>query len=183
MKLRKRLLFALLVVAAPGVLAQESGRFRLSEHSLNAGGSPVAGVPVSSARFTADPSSIGDGATRQSLAGVRFRADVGFSLAYRPAGEVRQLNLAVDHRRVSWAPEPSVGHYHVYRDSIGALPGLGYGTCLSSAVNGTSYDDLELPTSGSGYFYLVTATNRLHREGTKGKSGSGAIRANPAPCP
>ena len=37
--------------------------------------------------------------------------------------------------------------------------------------------------AGNGYFYLVTARNRLWEEGTKGSSSAGAQRANPAPCP
>jgi hypothetical protein len=172
-----------MTLAATTVDAQEGVRFRVTEHARNAGGSPVAGSPVASQRFEVDPSSIGDGVTRHSLLGARFRGAAGFSLGFRPAGEVFGLVIGSDHRTLGWSPEPSVGHYHVYRDSIGALSQLGYGTCLASDVETTTHDDPESPADGDGYFYLVTASDRLHREGTKGASSAGIPRANPAPCP
>ena len=173
----------LLLLMAPMVIAQESARYKLTEHAQNSGGSPVSGTITASTRFRVDPSSLGDGATRHSLRGVRFTSEAGFSLAYRPAGEVNQLLFAADHRTLRWSPEPAVGHYHVYRDAIGALSGLGYGTCLASAVQVAAYDDPSTPASGDGYFYLVTAANRLYREGSKGRSSAGTQRGNPTPCP
>lgn len=179
----KRATSLLLLLTASIATAQESARFKLTEHAQNSGGSPVSGVITSSARYRVDPSSLGDSATRHALRGVRFTSEAGFSLAYRPAGEVKQLLFAADHRTLRWLPEPSVGHYHVYRDPIGALSGLGYGTCLTSAVRTATYDDPSTPSSGAGYFYLVTAANRLHREGSKGRSSAGTLRGNPTPCP
>lgn len=173
----------LLLFVAPLVAAQESARFSLTEHAQNSGGSPVSGVITASARYRVDPSSLGDGATRHALRGLRFASDAGFSLAYRSAGEVSQLSFAADHRTLRWWPEAAVGHYHVYRDPISALPGLGYGTCLASAVQTPTYDDPSAPVSGTGYFYLVTAANRLHREGSKGRTSAGTQRSNPTPCP
>jgi len=173
----------LLVSVVPSLEAQEGARFKVTEHARNAGGSPVDGAVVGSARFEVDPSSIGDGVTGHALQGQRFLGEAGFSLAYRPAGEVLNLMIAADHRTLSWAPEPSVGHYSVYRDPIGALPALAYGACLATDVPTTSYDDPESPEPGEGYFYLVTATDRLRREGTKGWSSAGVERGNPTPCP
>lgn len=173
----------LLVLGVASVQAQEGARFKVTEHARNSGGSPAAGSIVASPRFEVDPSSIGDGVTRHSLLGARFNGEAGFSLGFRPAGEVLGLSIGADRRTLSWAPEPSVGDYHVYRDSIGALPGLGYGTCLAGDIQTTTHDDPEIPDEGEGYFYLVTAANRLHREGTKGMSSAGTPRANPAPCP
>jgi hypothetical protein len=88
-----------------------------------------------------------------------------------------------DRTTLTWDAEPSIGRYHVYRDALSALPGLGFGVCLDSDVPGTTYVDPGVPGDGAGYFYLVTAVNRLHEEGTKGITSGGAERGNPAPCP
>ena len=179
-----RVVAALLLAAlAPGLGAQESARFKLTEHARNAGGSPVGGTVVASPRFEIDPSSIGDGVARAALHGARFVGEAGFALAYRPAGEVTGLAIAADRRTLSWSPEPSVGHYDVYRDSLAVLPDLEYGTCLASGIRATTQDDPETPAAGQAWFYLVTATDRLDREGPKGWSSAGVLRANPSACP
>jgi hypothetical protein len=43
--------------------------------------------------------------------------------------------------------------------------------------------DPDVPSVTTGYFYLVTADNRLDEEGTKGFRSNGTERGNPAPCP
>ncbi|HEV8700972.1 MAG TPA: hypothetical protein VGV60_06840 [Candidatus Polarisedimenticolia bacterium] len=82
--------------------------------------------------------------------------------------------------------EPSTGTYNLYRGSIG--PGLGappgnFGDCLQSPVTGTTSSDHAAPAVGRVWFYLVTASNLLDEEGTKGRSSDGTPRPNPAPCP
>jgi hypothetical protein len=40
-----------------------------------------------------------------------------------------------------------------------------------------------VPDPGQGFFYLVTARNRLAEEGTKGSTSAGVPRSNAFPCP
>jgi hypothetical protein len=108
--------------------------------------------------------------------------DSGFPLTYPPPGEVRGLRF-LDSETLVWNPEKSVGVYNLYRDLIGSLSGLGYGSCKEQDLaSETATDSDPLPTD-NGYFYLVTAENRLTEEGTKGFDGYGAERPNPSPCP
>ena len=168
---------------ASGAAAQEGARFHLREHARNAGGSPVGGTVLTSARFRLNPSAIGDAAVQHALAGGRFRGDGGFAATYPAPGEVLGIRFAGDGETLSWDAERSAGHYNVYRDLVGELPALGFGACHESSVADTSTIDPELPAVGTGFFYLVTAANRLQEEGTKGHSSTGAERGNAAPCP
>ena len=93
------------------------------------------------------------------------------------AGQVQE---AVRH---SWNPERSVGVYNLYRDLLGNLSGLGYGDCEQSDLPGTTATDTDRPPAAGGFFYLITAENRLREEGTKGFDSSGSGRPNPSPCP
>lgn len=170
------------IVVAPPILAQEGARFRANERTSNAGGAP-AGATVSSARFRLQPAAIGQGVGHHALVGANYRSSLGFVSAYPPPGEVRGLVLAADRTTLTWDAEPSVGRYHVYRDGLSALPGLGFGACLDGEVPGTTLIDPGVPGDGTGYFYLVTAVNRLDQEGTKGITSGGTERGNPAPCP
>jgi hypothetical protein len=83
---------------------------------------------------------------------------------------------------LSWDPERSVGDYDVYRDLLSSLPG-NFGACLEHDVPAQTAVDVGIPGVGTGYFYLVTAENRLDEEGTKGFRSNGSERLNPAPCP
>jgi hypothetical protein len=83
---------------------------------------------------------------------------------------------------LQWNPEKSVGKYEVYRDLLGTLPGA-FGFCFASDVPAEAATDASSPAAGQGYFYLVTARNRLGEEGPKGYRSNGAEEANPAPCP
>jgi hypothetical protein len=80
-----------------------------------------------------------------------------------------------------WNPEKSVGVYNVYREPISSLPGAG--TCLARGLQVTNYNEPTVPLSGTGYYYLITAENRLGEEGTKGFRSSGTERSNAFACP
>jgi hypothetical protein len=116
------------------------------------------------------------------LSGASHHLGGGFIGAYPPPGEVLHLRLT-DQETLVWDPERSVGVYHLYRDSLGSLSGLGYGACEQYDLLTTTTIDSDVPAVDNGYFYLVTAENRLGEEGTKGRDSSDAERPNPAPCP
>lgn len=183
MKLETTILLAILL-AVPAQLgfAQTSASYKLTEHAFNAGGHPQDGTVLSSSSYRVRLDAIGDGVLGNALSSASFRMDGGFVGCYPPPGEVEGLRFA-DLETLVWDPDKSVGHYNLYRDDLDALDGLGFGACLTYDIDGESTTDADTPPAGDGYFYLVTAENRLAEEGTKGVWGGGATRANDAPCP
>lgn len=179
----KRILLLLLpLVPALPALAQTSASYTLNEHALNAGGHPEEGITMISASFRVSLDAIGDAVRGRVLSSASYHVDGGFVGAYPPPGEVRHLRLT-DHETLVWDAERSVGVYHLYRDLLSSLSGLGYGSCAQSDLPTTTAIDSDVPAVDDGYFYLVTAENRLDEEGTKGWDSSDAERPNPAPCP
>jgi hypothetical protein len=172
---------SVIVIALP-VLAQESPSFKLAEHVFNAGGHPEAGMVMTSASFKVSLDSIGDGVAGTGLSGASFHMDAGFAPAYPPPGEVLALRF-YDAENLQWDPERSAGVYNLYRNLMSHLSGLGYGDCHQNDIVGPTFADGDLPPGGDGYFYLVTAENRIGEEGTKGFDSDNVERANPSPCP
>jgi hypothetical protein len=179
----KRLLPVLTLLAAGHALAQSSASFRVAEHALNAGGDPSQGTSPYSTSFRVSLDAVGEGVVARGLSSASFRADGGFVSAYSPPGEVGGLRFGPGHANLSWDPESSVGDYAVYRDTVSSLPGLGAGACWQHGMTTVGVADPAVPSSGEGFFYVVTARNRLGEEGTKGFRSSGAERANASPCP
>jgi hypothetical protein len=161
---------------------QTSTSYKLTEFTFNNGGDPTNGSSASSASHWIKLDAIGDAAAATGLSSASHHMDGGFVDVYPPPGEVKG-NLFTDKTMLTWSPEKSVGTYDVYRASISSLPGLAYGTCLESGLSTESATDATIPSAGQGYFYLITARNRLGEIGTKGCATSGAERANAAPCP
>ena len=176
-------LFALalsLALATPA-LSQQSAGFNLKEHTFNQGGRPAAGVVASSAGFTLSLDAIGGSTAGIRLSGAGYSLEGGFVGGLRPASEVLGLSFSTRDMLV-WDIAASAQEYRLYRDNLAALAGLGYGDCLDTAAQ-PGYLDLELPAPEAGFFYLVTAANRLDQEGPKGTDSAGAPRPNDSPCP
>ena len=161
--------------------AQTSASFKLTENVINAGGNPLDGNRPASVSFKISHDAIGDAAIGGALSSASYRADGGFVVSYRPAGEVHGVRF-LDGTNLSWNLEPSVGTYNLYRDDLASLPG-NFGDCYQSALAGPPFVETAEPGQGSAWFYLVTAENRLHQEGTKGHRSNGAERPNTVPCP
>jgi hypothetical protein len=173
--------FVSLLVQTP-CHAQASASHHLTEFALNGGGDPAqAGIPASAShRITLD--AIGDGLLGPGLSSASHRLDGGFVSFFPPPGEVVGL-LFTDNQALAWKPEKSVGRYEVYRGLVSSLASGGTGTCLAPGIAGETASDASLPAVGTGFFYLVTARNRLGEEGTKGFRSTGSERPNPLPCP
>ena len=148
--------------------AQSSASFKVTDHTLNAGGHPLDASPPVSASFKISHGTIGDAAG-------------GFVVRYAPPGEVRGVQF-LDKVNLAWSREPSAGTYNLYRNTLASLPG-DFGSCYQSALAGPQFGETDAPAQGSGWLYLVTAENRLLEEGTKGNTSSGAVRSNPSACP
>ena len=170
----------LVVSGAMPCLAQQSASYRMDEHVLNLAGRPDDGVTASSGSYRITLDSFGEATVRTGLTSPSFRMDASFAGAYPPPGEVTGLRL-VDHVTLTWNAERSVGTYAVYRDALGTLPG-GYGVCWQEGLTDETTTDSSTPAAGTGWFYLVTADNRLREEGTKGRDSAGAERGGQA-CP
>jgi|SRR5262245_797048 len=161
--------------------AQTSASHKLTEFTFNAGGDPLAGSFAASASYRIRLDAVGDGLVAAGLSSAGFRLGAGFVGDYPPPREVTHL-VWTDSQTLVWDPEPSVGSYDIYRGLISTLPGP-FGTCLQPAIVSETWTDATVPSTGTGWFYLVTARNRLSEEGTKGFQSSGAERGNPSPCP
>ena len=158
------------------VLAQSSASYRLSENVLNAGGPPAQG-----ASYRVSLHAIGDAVAGTGLSSASYRLDAGFVPLNPPPGEVLGLRWT-GKTDLAWNPEKSTGTYNAYKDTLTTFPG-NYGACFATDVASEGTTDAASPASGTGWFYLVTAENRLGEEGTKGNRSSGVERPNPAPCP
>jgi hypothetical protein len=182
MKRAAGVLVAAWIVAALSepAAAQASASFVLSENAIHAGGNPRDGARPESASFRITPDAIGDAAGASSLASDSYRAEGGFVVRYRPPGDVHGVRFT-SKVELTWDHEPSSVTYNLYRDTLASLPG-GYGSCEGSAA-GPPFVDSGAPAQGAGWYYLVTAENRLWQEGTKGRRSDGTERTNAAPCP
>jgi hypothetical protein len=169
------------LIAAPA-LAQQSPSYRLRESTVNAGGDPRNGVLLASGSFRATLDAIGESVVRPGLASSSFHLSGGFVSAFPPPGEVAGLAFA-DSITLVWHPERSIGVYNLYRDLLSSLAGGGQGSCQQYDLTSETAIEAGRPPTGNGWFYLVTAENLLHEEGTKGWNSAGVERTNPLPCP
>ncbi len=174
------LALALLAPAFPAA-AQQSASYHVSGSVLNEGGHPQQGVIVASASYRVSLGAIGEEIADGTLAAAGYHVDAGFTTAYPPPTEVLGL-LFTSAATLRWNPERSVGAYDLYRGDLGTFPGTA-GACLQSAVTGETWDDPAAPVTSAGWFYLVTAVNRIGEEGTKGTASDGTERDRSLPCP
>jgi hypothetical protein len=179
--MKKAWLLLLLGSVIGSAHAQTSASHKLVEWTVNAGGDPRDSAFAASASHRIRLDAIGQGATAAGLSSASFHLDSGFIAGYPPPGEVLNVRWT-DSTTLAWDPERSVGFYELYRDLLGTLPG-GFGSCFQAAIAGETWTDATIPSPGTGVFYLVTATNLLAQEGTKGFQTSGIERSNPSPCP
>jgi len=170
------------LVAAVPVAAQESPSYKLTESTFNAGGHPAAGTIPASASYRMSMDAVAEPAVGTGSSSASYRMDASFCAAYPPPGEVRGLRLA-DKQTLEWDPERSAGTYNLYRALMSDQRGGGYGDCEQADMTEETTTDATEPPVEDGYFYLVTAQNRLDEEGTKGTDSYGGERPNSNPCP
>jgi hypothetical protein len=164
------------------VFAQESTNFKQKEHVFNEGGNPDDGVILTSTNFKVTIDAVGEGLLGTALNSTSFKMDSGFIAPYPPPGEVLNLLLQSDHETLVWDLEKSRGTYNLYRDFLSSIQ-PDYGDCKEYGIPDETTTDSDDPGVGNGYFYLVTVSNRLGEEGTKGYGSSPPERSNDYPCP
>jgi len=169
-----------LALAPAAASAQTSASFRQTEHVINAGGTPLQGAGPASASYRVKLGAIGESVLGSGASSASYRADGGFVGAYPPPLEATGLRWT-SRTALTWSPEKSVGTYNLYRDLLGSVAAAG--TCFQSSLPTNAATDAAKPAAGQGFFYLVTARNRLREEGTKGSRSNGTLRPNASPCP
>ena len=177
----QRVLIVLVLLLAFPAFAQESASYKLSEHVFNAGGHPADGVVLASATYHVTLDAIGDSVVGRDLTSTSYSMDGGFIPGYPPPGEVLGLHFT-DVETLVWHPERSVGVYNLYRGQVNGFDGTVYGSCSEQDIAVTTTTDDDPVPEQNGYYYLVTAENRLGEEGTKGVDTGGSERQGNA-CP
>jgi hypothetical protein len=172
---------AAVAIAVQPAVAQSSASYVVQGSVLNSGGNPN-GITPQSASYQISLDAIGDAFERTAMASPSYRITGGGGLVQPPAGEVDGLRLT-SKTELAWNIEPSSGFYNIYRASLNAIVSSGYGSCLQYAVATTTSTDADPVAPATGFFYLVTVSNLLAQEGTKGASSNGVERPNGAPCP
>ena len=169
LSMRIALVFILL---AAGLTAQSSANYQIEQGTFNSGGNPSPILTSTSYQVTLD--AIGDGINATGLTSTSYGTDAGFPPDYRPAGEVLNLRFP-NATTLTWNPEASVGTYNLYRGDRADLP-VNYGIKQQSGLTTATTTDAATPDPGQCLIYLVTASNRLNEEGTKGTTSSGEPR-------
>ena len=174
---RPAIIAVVLSLGALSANAQQSANFNMEEHVLNSGGSPLAGTGsmLTSASYRVKLSSLGEGLVGTALSSASFRVDSGFAQGLLPPGEVDDL-VFTSASTLEWNAQLAAGSYNLYRDLHSNLAGLGFGKCEQQQLTGTSATDGDPVPAGDAFFYLVTVTNRLGEEGSKGFQSDGSAR-------
>lgn len=159
------------ILALP-VAAQQSASYKSGEHVFNAGGNPAGFTVPASASFRISLDSVGEGVVRTGLSSASYHMDGSFGGCYPPPGEVLGLRFT-DPQTLVWDPEKSVGDYNLYRGTLGNVSGGG--SCQQQDIADETTADSDPLSVGNGFFYLVTAENRLDEEGTKGAGRTGEV--------
>ncbi len=154
----------LLLLAGGAAMAQSGANWSVEDHSFNSGGTPVEGdTPLSPSGWELTLASIGDATRPVTAAGLSYSVTVGFGSAFEVPGEVMNL-VFTTAQTISWDADSSADQYNLYRDDTSD----GYGNCEEQGLLAVTTTDASAPTPGNTFHYLVTASNRVAQEGTKG---------------
>jgi hypothetical protein len=162
------------------VLALEGESFKITDHTINAGGNTAVVLASSSYRLTL--SAVGDAVIGPWMSSAAYTANSGFASGYPAPGEVHDL-LFTGKQALVWTAEPSAGEYDLYRAALDDIVGSGHGACYQLGIPHPYTTEQDSPSGGDGYFYLVTVKNRLEEAGTKGWDSAGIERPTSDPCP
>jgi hypothetical protein len=178
------LVTAIVLAAAPGAVAQVSESFRVSDGTFNSGGHADPAGVMTSASFRVSLDAIGDGVSGlRSPGGASYRVHGGFVDAYSPPAEVVGVHW-IDRVTAAWSPARSAGIYSIHSGSLEVLRGSGSpADCLATGIAGTGAVVPQLPSAGTGRFYLVSARNHVGEEGSRGSDSNGVERPRGTDCP
>lgn len=88
----------------------------------------------------------------------------------------------------SWAGDPQIGSWNVYRGTIPGISSTNYGSCFLSGLTQPQFSDPSAPAANQAWMYLVTGVylnpvTSQFVEGSLGTDSTGAVRPNNSPCP
>ncbi len=90
--------------------------------------------------------------------------------------------LIVDGNQIRWEPEVDADSYNVYRGDLGTPALLPLANCFANGLTTRYVNDLDIPTRGDGFFYLVSR-DAGGTEGSLGDQSNGALRVVNNACP
>lgn len=164
-------------IASAAHAGSRSASFNLSDAAFDGGVRPAASVS-----FKITNPALGSGLESTVFASASFHIDSGFAASYLPPAEIAGIRWS-DRTTLEWNADRSIGSYALYRNRLSTLAAANGGDCLVSDLTSETSTDSELPGAGNGYFYLVTARNRLGEESTRGYGSDGGERLGGAACP
>jgi hypothetical protein len=178
----RRAIVTLALLLGGTLLAQESTSYKLSEHTVNAGGYPKDGEVLHSTSFRMTLSAIGDNLTPTNLSSSNYQINGGLVGSYPPPGEVANLQFT-DATTLLWDVEPTRGNYNLYSGDVTQPFDPNYGVCQPPRIPTETTAFAATPALGEALFVLITVDNLIDEEGTKGTRSDGMERPNPVPCP
>ena len=166
-----------------GLVMTARNLVRQSGTTVSNGSPAVASVTSTSSSFAVTYSGLGEPLPPNRMSSASYGVESGFGSAYPPPGEVFFLRFGAQKDQLRWDAERSAGTYSVYRGNLSTLSDLQYGSCLAQDVMGTGYNDDTTVPVDDGFYYLVTVTNRLREEGSKGFQSDGVTERQGTVCP
>jgi hypothetical protein len=79
---------------------------------------------------------------------------------------------------LSWAAAAAADVYSITRGDLSFISSSDYGSCLAEGIVETEFEDLDVPGSGEGFFYLVQGQSFDCGLGPLGRSSDDAERTN-----
>jgi len=189
--MRSALVVLISLLAAGTAAAQESARYKLEPHSINAGGNPATGSAPASAHYKVRLDAIGDSFLSVELSSGSFLLDAGLagSLPFAPGAAAGRVgddgcslpgapvltttrNAGSGDITLTWGASclGTDSDYEVYQGNLGSFYSHSAKICSTGGLLTTTFPD---PNPALGYYYLVVPTNGL-REGSYGAGRTAA---------
>ena len=178
--MRKFLLIPFLVFGFALAIAQESETYKIACSKLNEGGDKREGTI-----YQIDNDSLGAVAAGE-MSSENFQMLPPECLLFLHPQEIKNLKVSKTpggtDAILTWDPEANSESYNVYRDFISELRLGNSPLYLACHLPLTTHTDIDVPSPGTGFYYLVTGKNK-YGESTLGWQSNGKGRINANPCP
>jgi hypothetical protein len=100
-----------------------------------------------------------------------------------PGAEGNDITFQLSATDFYWAQSEGFGvKYNLYRGNFGGGAAYFNQACFLASLTNPSAQDPQLPSPGTGFYYLVAGRNNCG-EGTLGSNSVGTPRPNNLPCP
>jgi subtilisin family serine protease len=108
--------------------------------------------------------------------------------AFEAGAASGQIAAAASGSQFSWAADPQMSSWNVYRGTIPGISATNYGTCFLRGLTMPQFNDASVPPANQAWFYHVAGvylnpTTSQFVEGSLGTDSHGVERPNNFPCP